>query len=153
MVIFGVFLPMAQFCKNLMVLLAIFYSRPIKNFWTELNLVYCYKPWYLPNFIQVHEPFEQRPPSCPWGSGGGFMASCAKQCETWHLHMAWTLTTPAALSKIRAYELNQLRGKVKVYWNAYELELNSILKNLALTVHHYLIINMGEIHPTWLLWR
>lgn len=34
---------MAQFCKNIMFLLAILHSRPMKNFWAELNLVHCYK--------------------------------------------------------------------------------------------------------------
>lgn len=48
-----------------MFLLAILYSRPMKSFRTELNLVPCYRLWYLPNFIQVHEPFEQRPPHAP----------------------------------------------------------------------------------------
>lgn len=91
-----------------MFLLAILYSRPIKkNFWTEPNLVPCYRLWCLPNFIQVHEPFEQRPPSCPWGSEEGFMVSCAKQCETWHFRVARTLTAPGALNKIKVYELNQ----------------------------------------------
>jgi len=34
---------MVQFCKNFMFLLAILYSRPMKNFWTEHNLAHCNK--------------------------------------------------------------------------------------------------------------
>lgn len=95
------FLLVARFSKTFMFFLPILYSWPMKNFWTELNVVLCYKLWYLPDFIKVHEPFEQRPPPCPWGSGGGFMVSCAKQCETWRFHMAWTLTAPGALSELK----------------------------------------------------
>lgn len=87
MVMIGAF-SFTQFCKTLMFLLDILYSKPMKHFRTEVNLVHCYRLWYLPNYMQVHEPFEQRPPSCPWGSGEGFMVSCAKQCETWHFCMA-----------------------------------------------------------------
>lgn len=132
-----------------MFLLPILYSWPMKNFWIELNLVHCYKLWYLPDFIKVHEPFERRPPLMPlgfWRGIYGFM------CKTvWNLALSHGLNSDSSRSS--KWAQTSSRGKVKLYWNSLELGPNSSLKTWPLVSCHCLIIDTEQIHPVWLLWR
>lgn len=94
----------------------------MKKFWTELNLVRCYKLWYLPKFMNL---LNNSPPHAP-----GVL-----ERDLWfHVQNSVKLGTFAlpeplqiqSTKQIRGCELTQLRGKVKVYWNSQQLELNSV---------------------------